>query len=194
MTFNHTLSPVVHGDSQSKDSPPIDFLTDIVALVKQMDNSIFAPNTEVHDVFNGITGWQGEKLSPEWFIHRKAVMLEVLRVLGGFESTWNWNEGKDQSSHHENDEETESAGLWQISYNSRAFGNDLRLLIARWNILSGYDFQAITKLKKSFAVEYAVRLFRHTTQHNGPLKRGEVQTQLNFDAIEEFKQLLNEPI
>lgn len=27
--------------------------------------------------------------------YRKAVMLEVLRVLGGFESSWRWEEGRD---------------------------------------------------------------------------------------------------
>lgn len=198
MKFEATLQPVVHGARSYSDTPPTSFLHTLIEIVRELDDSIFASNSNPHDVFTSIfpvvQPWTGVKDSFEWFQHRKAAMCEVLRVLGGFESTWNWKEGKDMSSKHENDADTMSAGLWQISYDSRSHGDDLNALIQRWGIHDGMDFQWIMKNKVSFAIEYAIRLFRHTTHHNGPLLRHEVDEQMSRAAIDEFKHLLNEPL
>jgi len=76
--------------------PPNDFLDQLVAWEKQSLDEIFQPNS-FSDVYSSIINtlgpWQG-------IPHRRAVMLEVMRVLAGFESSWNWNEGRERTRHH----------------------------------------------------------------------------------------------
>src|SRR5271167_431470 len=86
--------------------PPNDFLDELVAWGKQAPDEIFAPNTQsdvYSSVFNTLGPWQG-------IPHRRAVMLEVLRVLAGFESSWNWNEGVDTTNVTSNTPNTMEAG------------------------------------------------------------------------------------
>ncbi len=196
MKFVETLSAVRHGRDMKPALPPPAFLAELVEWARQAPDSIFARNNERYDVLSSIYPqlgpWMGEKDSALWILNRKAAMLEVMRVLGAFESDWRWNEGKDQSSHKENDDETKSAGLWQISYNSRHFGDDLVEMLKRWGVKNGAEFQGIMKTKRYFAMEYAARLFRHTTRHNGPLLRKEVNAQVNKFAMSEFEELLIE--
>lgn len=194
MKFIATKQPVRHGRDNSPDIPPTDFLEEIVQWGREVPDDIFMLNNEPNDVFTSIHEvrglWHGTPLTSSWFLHRKAVMLEVLRVLGAFESTWNWNEGKDMASHSENDTETMSAGLWQISYNSRNFGSDLKHLLEINGVRDGEKFQKLTKHDHNFAITYAARLFRHTTHHNGPLLRHEVDRQFSNAAVKEFSELL----
>lgn len=194
MTFNATKTAVVHGKSQSRDIPPDAFLYQLVEWARNAPAIIFATNNEPHDVFSSVFHavgpWDGVIGTLEWFRHRRAAMCEVMRVLGAFESTWNWNEGKDQASHSENDAETMSAGLWQISYNSRHFGADLREMLANHGVKDGVDFQHVMKNNHPFCMEYSARLFRHMTKHNGPLLRHEVDGQISRSAVNEFKELL----
>jgi len=169
--------------------PPDSFLEQLVLWGKSAPEEIFAVNDEPDDVYNLIR----PDLGPwESILHRRAAMLETMRVLGGFESSWNWNEGHDTTNPSEDNPETMSAGLWQISWNSRNFGQDLKDLAAKHGVHDGVKFQEVTKSNHPFAMEYAVRLFRRTTQHNGPLKLHEVNPWLNRDAVEEFQALLVE--
>lgn len=178
----------------NRGTPPATFLQMLVTVGNTLPAEVTAPNTERDDVFSTIHdalgSWQGEPDSPERALHRLAVMLEILRVLAGFESAWNWSEGRDTTNPTENDPETESAGAFQISYNSRAFGDDLRKMIGEAAILGGTQFQAVTKANPPFAIQYAARILRHTTKHNGPVKRHEIHPWLRKDAVEEFKALL----
>ena len=63
--------------------PPDAFLDELVAWGKEAPDEIFAPNNHV-DIYSSVVGvlgpWQG-------IPHRRAVMLEVMRVLAGFESS-----------------------------------------------------------------------------------------------------------
>lgn len=63
--------------------PPDSFLDELVAWGKTAPDEIFAPNTVV-DIYSNVVGvlgpWQGIN-------HRRAAMLEVMRVLAGFESS-----------------------------------------------------------------------------------------------------------
>ncbi|WP_287739607.1 hypothetical protein [Microcystis sp. M179S2] len=63
--------------------PPDSFLNELIDWAKQAPDEIFTPNDK-HDIYSNLKPelglWQG-------ILHRKAVMLEVLRVLGGFESS-----------------------------------------------------------------------------------------------------------
>jgi len=70
------------------------------------------PGPNIYAQTVGILGpWAGLK-------HRRAAMLEVMRVLAGFESTWNWREGMDPETAHPELPETWEAGAWQVSANS----------------------------------------------------------------------------
>lgn len=182
MTFHATKSAVLN-----RGEPPDSFLEELVNWGKTAPEEIFALNAEPDDVMNLIRPEFGPWESIE---HRRAALLELMRVLAAFESSYNWNEGRDTTNPTENNPETESAGAWQISWNSRNFGHDLLDLANKYFVNNGVNFQKQTKAQHVFAMEYAARLFRHTTQHNGPLKRHEVNPWLNRDAVQEFMDLL----
>ena len=74
--------------------PPLGFLQELVAWGKRhRTKSLSINKRKEKDVYASVT----EELGPFGDItHRKACMLEVMRVLAGFESSWNWNEGSRQ--------------------------------------------------------------------------------------------------
>ena len=99
-------------------------------------------------------------------------MLKVMRVLAGFESSWKWNTGRDTTNPAEDTPDTNSAGPFQVSANSLAFGQDLKDLVRarhRNAKRDGDEFQALMKANHPLAMEYVARLMRHTMRHNGPL-------------------------
>jgi len=148
--------------------PPDAFLDELVRWGKSAPEEIFVPSG-AHDVYSNVVGvlgpWQGTG-------HRRAVMLEVMRVLAGFESSWRWNEGRDISNPASVTATTIEAGAWQVSANSMGFGPELRNLVqARVGSLDGNAFQRAMKVDHGLAMEYIARLLRRTVNHNGPVKR-----------------------
>ena len=184
MTFNVTKHRVF-----TRGVPPDSFLSELVEWGKSAPDEIFAPRkddpSEV-DVYTAIKPILGPWISP---IHRRAAMLEVMRVLGGFESSWDWNCGRDTTNHSSVTPTTIESGLWQVSGNSRAFGNDLRALAPA----DGDRFQRAMKADHPLAMEYIARLLRHTIRHNGPVFRHEIDRHLSRDAVAELIQLLTQP-
>ena len=167
--------------------PPTDFLDQLVAWGKQAPDEIFAPNPH-SDVYSSVVStlgpWQG-------IPHRRAVMLEVMRVLAGFESAWNWNEGCDTTNPTSVTPDTIEAGAWQVSANSMHFGQELKdLVLAKVGTLDGNAFQNAMKQNHPLAMEYIARLLRRTTHHNGPVLRHEIDPWLRRDAVAEFQTLL----
>lgn len=132
-----------------------------------------------------------DKLEP-WdnLTHRKAV-LEVLRVLGGFESSWKWNAGRDITNPSSNIPCTEEAGSFQCSGNSMDFDSSLKTLLKS---VSGKTdcktFRSVTKSNRRFAIE-CPRLLRFTVNHHGPVKRKEINPWLRRDAVEELKGFIS---
>lgn len=119
-------------------------------------------------------------------------MLECLRVLAGFESSWDWKEGRDITNRTSITADTIEAGAWQVSANSLNFGDDLKKLVRdNINTLDGWKFQELMKTNHQVAIEYAARLLRHTVNHNGPVKRKEINPFLSRQAVEEFKQFIS---
>jgi hypothetical protein len=182
MTFVATKHKVLN-----RGIPPNDFLDQLVAWGKAAPDEIFAPNTH-DDVYSSVRS----SLGPwEGIAHRRAVMLEVLRVLAGFESSWDWNEGRDTHNPTSVTPETIEAGAWQVSANSMSFGKDLKdLVLARVGTLDGNAFQKAMKQDHPLAMEYIARLLRRTTKHNGPVHRHEIDEWLRRDAVDEFRALL----
>ena len=143
-----------------------------------------------HDIYTNVA----TELGP-WknLLHRKAVMLEVLRVLGGFESSWDWNEGVDKNNWKSNTPCTEEAGIFQCSGDSMNFDSSLKNLLHQVSAKTDCDsFRETTKSNHKFAIEYCARLLRFTVNHNGPVKRKEINHWLRQDAVTEFEKFLSE--
>lgn len=186
MIFSATKQKV-----KNRGVPPDSFLTELVEWAATAHDGLFQQNAS-NDIYTSVR----DALGPwEGLHHRKAVMLEVLRVLGGFESSWDWMCGVDKTNATSVTPETEEAGLWQVSMNALAFGQDLKDLtksvIGTTSYKQGKKFQRATKINHVFAMEFIVRLLRHTCKHNGPVKRKEIHPFLSRDAVSEFKQLIS---
>src|SRR6266699_3954499 len=133
MAFDATQQPV-----SNRGVPPDSFLDELVAWGKIAPDEIFAPNSN-KDVYSNVVGVLGPW---EDLRHRRAVMLEVMRVLAGFESSWKWNEGRDTTNETSVTPETIEAGAWQVSANSMNFGQELKdLVLAKVGTLEGNAFQ-----------------------------------------------------
>lgn len=91
------------------------------------DSEIFALNA-YDDVYSSVRSSLGPWKEGN---HRRAVMLEVMRVLAGFESSWVWTAGRDVTNASSITPETIEAGAWQVSANSINFGPELKALVIR---------------------------------------------------------------
>jgi hypothetical protein len=171
----------------NRGTPPDSFLNELIDWAKEAPDEIFTRNDK-HDIYSNVLSELGPCNS---LLHRKAVMLEVLRVLGGFESSWNWNEGRDITNPSSNTPCTEEAGIFQCSGDSMNFDSSLKKLLK--DITGKTDcgtFITVSKSNHKFAIEYCARLLRFTVNHHGPVKRKEINTWLKRDAVEEFQSFL----
>ena len=167
--------------------PPDSFLDELVAWGKAAPEEIFAPN-DLSDIYSSIMNTLGPWQEPP---HRRAVMLEVMRVLAGFESSWNWDEGRDTHNPGSVTAQTIEAGAWQVSADSMNFGKELKNLVrAKVGTLDGTAFQKAMKENHPVAMEYIARLLRRTTHANGPVLRHEIDPWLRRDAVAEFQSLI----
>lgn len=168
--------------------PPDDFLDQLVTWGKQAPDEIFEEKPSKDDVYSSIFDTLGPWGGPS---HRRAVMLEVMRVLAGFESSWDWNEGRDTTNPTSVTSDTIEAGAWQVSANSMNFGQELKDLVqTRVGTRDGNAFQKAIKEDHPLAMEYIARLLRRTTRHNGPVYRHEIDEWLRKDAVAEFQAML----
>lgn len=184
-TYTAAKHPVLN-----RGSAPDSFLDELVAWGRTAPEEVFAVNATPVDIYTVLR----PELGPWTGIqHRRAVMLEGLRVLALFESSANWNEGVDttntSSMSHLTGQET---GAFQVSYDSLGFGADLKALATAH---CGQDFGIVTFIEKMksdhpFAIEYAARLLRHTVKANGPVLRREINPWVRRDAVAEFEALL----
>jgi hypothetical protein len=77
--------------------PPESFLHELVDWGTTAPESIFLRNDKF-DIYSSVV----RELGPwQHDTHRRAAMLEVLRVLGGFESSWDWDAGRDTTNPRE---------------------------------------------------------------------------------------------
>ncbi len=171
--------------------PQDTFLAQLVNWGRSAPDEIFAPNPNPRDVYASVSPVLGPWTS---LAYRRAAMLEVMRVLAGFESSWNWNEGVDKSAKDRSNSVTQEAGAWQVSMDALPYGKDLQDLTTHAIGSTDYKdaelFQAAMKSNHSFAMEFVARLLRHTTHHNGPVLRHEIDPWLSKDSAREFMDLL----
>lgn len=189
---------------------PRAFALEFVAWFKQADDSLFAPNQNF-DIYSKVREELGPWTSP---LHRRAVMMEVGRVLALFESSGNWNEGVDTSRSSTTTSENAEAGAWQVSYDARHLDPSLQALLNDKGITGGLAFQRLSKSDHAFAMEFIVRLLRIDVKDfnriaNGPVRKGDerkatwpnrpklwdakesIYPWLNREAVSEFQQLLS---
>ena len=168
-------------------SPPVSFLDELVDWSLGAPDEIFTPNA-ADDVYSSVVA----QLGPFVFtVHRKAVMLEVLRVLAGHESTWNWNQGVDRDKKGTKTSHNEEAGAFQCSADSMAWDRSLKDFVQA--TLGGTDdatFIAGSKSNHKFAIEYAARLLRFTVTANGPIVNHQIHHELKRTAVGEFRSHL----
>lgn len=173
----------------NRGEPPDAFLDELIDWGRAAPAVIFERNDRV-DVYSLVRDTLGPWRDVQ---HRRAVMLEVLRVLGGFESRWDWNEGRDITNPDSNTACTEEAGIFQCSGNSIAFDASLKQLLQDVAGATDCDtFRVVTKSNHAFAMEYCARLLRFTVNHHGPLKRKEVNDFLSRDAVAEIETFLSQ--
>ncbi len=184
MIFNATKAKVLN-----RGQPPDSFLTELVTWGRAAPDEIFAPNPNPADIYaliRPILGpWQN-------LLHRRAAMLEAMRVHAGFESSWNWKEGVDvtnqTSMSHAEGQET---GIFQVSWDSTLLGDHaMKPFAVEHGIGSVGSFIAEMKSDHPLALEYYARLVRVSIAWAGPLKRHEVDPWLSAAAVSEFQELL----
>lgn len=164
MKFLHTKDKVFN-----RGVPPGSFLTEMVEWARNAPDEIFDVNDRF-DIYSKVAGELGPYHS---LTHRKAVMLEVMRVLAGFESSWDWEEGVDTSRLGSDTPENSEAGAWQVSYDARRLHPELAALLRDHGISDGVTFQRKMKFDHPLAMEFVAQLMRFNVKHNGPLYKGE---------------------
>jgi hypothetical protein len=171
--------------------PPDSFLQELIDWATIAPDVIFEENDRV-DIYSAVV----RDLGP-WKdkLHRKAVMLEVLRVLGGFESSWSWTAGVDSTNPKSNTPCTAEAGIFQCSGDSMAFSPELKDFVLGLASDGGCDtFAEVTKNVHKFAIEYCARLLRYTINHHGPIRDGHVNAWLRRDAVQEFQDFITDTV
>lgn len=169
---------------------PDSFLNELIDWAREAPDEIFERN-EIHDIYSNVKAELGPYIN---LLHRKAVMSEVLRVLGGFESSWDFAAGRDVTNPSSNTSCTEEAGIFQCSGNAMNFDSSLESLLekASGGQTDCETFIAVTKENHQFAIEFCARLLRFTVRHHGPVKRKEINDFLSRDAVAEFQNFLSE--
>lgn len=172
--------------------PPEAFLQELVDWARDpraAPDWLFVANT-YRDVYSTtaleLGPWRG-------ISHRRAAMVEVLRVLAGFESSWDWERGVDTTNPASDTPETEETGAWQVSADSMRFDRSLREYV-KLNL--GTDephvFIKGMKAKHQFAIGYIARLLRFTVAHNGPVRDLKINPCLSRAAVREAERLIGE--
>jgi hypothetical protein len=169
-------------------SPPVAFLDELVDWGIGAPDEIFVQNPKA-DIYGSVSSQLGPYEST---VHRKAVMLEVLRVLAGHESTWRWNQGVDADKAEVNTLSNEEAGAFQCSADSMDFDSSLKDLLQKAaGRTDAATFITTTKTNHPFAIEYCARLLRFTAKHHGPIKHHHIHGDLKKAAASEFMTFLS---
>lgn len=185
MTFTAAKSHVLN-----RGNPPDEFLSTLVTCAKAWDDSLVAENDNEHDIYALI-----EPVLGPWtgILHRRAAMMEAMRVHAGFESSWNWNEGVDVTNKHSVANITgEETGIFQVSFDSTALDGSLRAYAASVGVSMPQAFITSMKIDKPLALEYYARLVRINIRWAGPLEKGLILPWLKTDAVAEFQSALVE--
>lgn len=183
--------PATSAKVKNRGRPPLSFIASIIEWGQKAPEEIFAPNPNPHDVYAHIKPilgpWQN-------LLHRRAAMLEVMRVHAGFESSWNWNEGVDVTNQHSlHNVEGQETGIFQVSFDSTWIDNSaMKPFAIEHGIGTPGSFIAKMKSDHNLALEYYARLIRVSVRWAGPFVRHEIDDWLSRPAMKEFQTLLSD--
>lgn len=172
---------------KNRGKPRAQVVFDMVKELQATPDAIFAESERVDDIYTSIAPqlgpWRGIK-------HRKAAMGNVLIVLAGFESSWKYGEGRDQSADNTKPC-TEEAGLYQTSGNANSFSPTLAEF-QKLHCETGCNaFRACMKKPVlAFVHGHTMRLLRFTIRHHGPLVRKEVNPWLRKSCVDQIEAVL----
>ncbi len=168
--------------------PPYEFLVALVDWAKNAPMELFAPNPEPADIYTYVKPVLGPWTSVEY---RRGVLMEVMRVHAGFESSWNWNEGVDTTNQTSVENITgQETGVFQVSFDS-IWLNDNRMkgFAVANDIASPEKFISKMKSDHNLCMEYYARLVRFNVQWAGPIKRHEIDPWLSRKSADELRVL-----
>jgi hypothetical protein len=196
MTYHALKQAVRHGRRDEAAVPPTAFLDALIDWGRGAPDEIFSPKG-TNEIYVTVLHYLGPY---DNVMHRRAVMLEVMRVLAGHESEWNWRQGVDSRPQAEvKTALTTEAGAWQVSANSMALAPELRHLVhTRVGSTDPIKFQHAMKKDHVLAMEYIARSLRNRIDTHGPVVRCTKTTpprgigsNLSRDAVKEFLEYLD---
>jgi len=172
----------------NRGNPPDSFLVALVDWAKNAPMELFAPNPEPLDIYTYVKPILGPWTSVEY---RRGVMMEVMRVHAGFESSWNWNEGVDHTNQtsmsHITGQET---GIFQVSFDSTYLAQGVMKTFASvFGIDTPETFIPEMKSNHKLALDYYAHLIRFNVQWAGPIKRHEIDPWLSRKSSDELRVL-----
>lgn len=190
MMFNALKAKVAN-----RGAAPDSFLKELIEWGHAAPAELFAPRPAPPDRPDpDVYAYLKPILGPwETLLHRRAVMLELMRVHAGFESSWNWKCGVDTTNHHSLTHiEGEETGIFQVSFDSTFLEHHaMKPFAVEHGIATAGSFIPAMKTNHKLALEYYARLVRISIKWAGPLLRHEVDRYLSRAAVKEFQTLLS---
>lgn len=176
MNFNACLGKVYNRGNATQD-----FLETLVNWARSASDELFAPNSTPVDIFTFIKSTLATPVGKDpsgtpvyhWdsLLHRKAAMLEAMRVHAGFESSWNWTQGVDTKNKQSmEDPRCEETGIFQLSFNITGIHGGALLGFARqMNIDTPDKFIPAMKQNHALCLEMYARAVRLSIAWAGPM-------------------------
>ncbi len=185
MIFGEAIKSKVKNRGIAPDS----FLAELVDWGREESEEVFAPNPNPSDIY----ALMRPILGPwENLLHRRAALMEDMRVHAGFESSWNQHEGVDitnqTSMTHIEGQET---GIFQVSFDSTHIaGGAMKPFCVEHGIATVGSFIPAMKNDLRLSFSYYARLVRINIKWAGPLVRHEIDPWLSREAVKQFEGLL----
>lgn len=199
--ISHALKSPVSNRGPIPDS----FLFELIAWAKTAPDEIFAPNDKL-DIYTIIKPFVATPAGTDpagtpiyrWdsLLHRRAALLEAMRVHAGLESSWKFGEGVDRTNaRSQANPRSQETGVFQVSFDSLGLGGGALLPFARERGIHTVEkFIHAMKEDHPLALEYYARLVRVSIRWAGPLIRnsGEdrVTKWLRRAAVDAFQAAL----
>lgn len=183
----------------NRGSAPDSFLVDLIAWGKLATDDIFASNNVPVDLYTIIKSSLGTRANGGYvwddIKHRRAAMLEAMRVHAGMETSWSWKEGVDKTNKSSmKNRSREETGIFQVSFDSLDLGHGaMKPFAIEHGIETVEKFIPEMKQNHTLALEYYARLVRVSIAWAGPLLRhgrDSIYPWLSRDSMREIQAAL----